>query len=317
MPAPAAGEALVRVHRVGICGTDLHAYEGKQTFFTYPRVLGHELAVEVLAVGEGVEHVGMGSHCAVEPYLNCERCAPCRRGFGNACEHMQTLGVHVDGGMRETMLVPARKLHPSARLNFDELVLVEPLCIGAHAVSRAALAGSDTVLVIGAGPIGLAVIEALRRDGIEPAVLEISPARIAFCRSATRIERVVQASAESAARVRDCFAGELPTAVFDCTGSPRSMAIAFDYVAGGGKLVFVGHFPGDIMFHDPEFHRREMTLLGSRNALPREFRRVIAALESGGPPAWTTRVLTPAELPAAFPNLLDTNSGLIKPIVQW
>src|SRR5580658_1667442 len=132
-------EALVRVRRVGVCGTDLHAFGGNQPFFTYPRVLGHELGVEVFSVGSGVTHVRPGDRCSVEPYINCQKCIACRRGKPNCCRELRVLGVHADGGMRETIAVPARKLHPSAKLELDQLALVETLAIGCHAVERAGL----------------------------------------------------------------------------------------------------------------------------------------------------------------------------------
>ena len=154
-PGPGPGEALVSVRRIGICGTDLHAFRGRQPFFQYPRVLGHELGVEVLAVGEGVEAICPGDRCAIEPYLNCGKCIACRHGKTNCCASLQVLGVHTDGGMCERLIVPASKLHKSLTLTLDQLALVETLGIGAHAVDRAALMAGEVVLVIGAGPIGL------------------------------------------------------------------------------------------------------------------------------------------------------------------
>src|SRR4051812_45976817 len=155
-PAPGAGEALVRVGRVGICGTDLHAYRGRQPFFSYPRILGHELGVEVLAVGAGVTGLEPGDRCAVEPYLDCGACLACRRGRTNCCAGLRVLGVHTDGGLRERITVPARKLHRSGRLSPEQLALVETLAVGCHAVGRAAPRADEACLVIGAGPIGLA-----------------------------------------------------------------------------------------------------------------------------------------------------------------
>ena len=157
-PAPAApgpGEARVRVHCSGVCGTDLHAFAGKQPYFTYPRIPGHELGVEVLAVGTGVTAVRVGDRCAVEPYLSCGHCIACRRGRTNCCETLKVLGVHVDGGWRSEMLVPAAKLHGSGKLTYEQLALVETLGIGAHAVTRGAPERGESALVVGAGPIGL------------------------------------------------------------------------------------------------------------------------------------------------------------------
>src|SRR5687767_11794425 len=146
---PAPGEALVRVHNVGICGTDLGGYLGKMPFFSYPRIPGHELGVEVLDVGPDVGNVRPGDHCAVEPYINCQTCYACRRGLTNCCEKHQTLGVHCDGGLRPRFLVPARKLHISRKLGYDQLALVETLAIGCHAVARSGLRAEESCVIIG------------------------------------------------------------------------------------------------------------------------------------------------------------------------
>src|SRR6478609_5046717 len=181
-PVAAAGEALVRVHRVGVCGTDLHAFAGKQPFFSYPRVLGHELGVEVVDPGEAPGELRAGDRCSVEPYLNCGKCIACRRGKPNCCTTLQVLGVHTDGGMRPLLRVPARKLNKSAKLDYDQLALVETLGIGAHAAGRAQLVAGEFVLVIGAGPIGLSVIQFAQARGATLAVMDVSEARLEFCR---------------------------------------------------------------------------------------------------------------------------------------
>ena len=176
-------EALVRVHRIGVCGTDIHAFRGDQPFFSYPRILGHELGVEVLELGGPAEGIRRGQFCAVEPYLNCGTCIACRHGKPNCCVKLLVLGVHVDGGMREKLVLPIRKLHPSESLTLDQLALVETLAIGCHAVDRAALESNEFVLVIGAGPIGLGVVQFAIEAGAQVIVLDISPQRLEFCRS--------------------------------------------------------------------------------------------------------------------------------------
>jgi len=311
--APGPGEALVRVHRVGVCGTDLHAYRGKQPFFSYPRILGHELGVEVLAVDDPIGRIRVGDRCAVEPYLNCGRCVACRRGKTNCCATLNVLGVHGDGGMREQLLVPAAKLHPSARLDYDALALVETLAIGAHAVSRAALQPEDTVLVIGAGPIGLSVIEFVKLAGVSFAVADRSAARLAFCRQALGVQTALDADEALAEKLTSHW-GDLPTVVIDATGNPASMMSAFQYVAQGGKLVYVGLFQGDVSFHDPLFHRKELTLLASRNALAADFTAIIGHLEAGRIDTcpWITHRATLTETPQVFPAWLEPETGVIK-----
>jgi threonine dehydrogenase-like Zn-dependent dehydrogenase len=186
-PAPAPGDALVRVHRIGICGTDLHAFAGRQPFFSYPRILGHELGVEVIDPGSGPNGLEAGDRCSVEPYLNCGRCIACRVGRSNCCAELKCLGVHIDGGMRPELAVPARKLHRSRTLTYDQLALVETLAIGAHAVDRAAIGPDDFVLVIGAGPIGLSVSQFVQVRGATLAVMDVRKSRLALLASRNAI----------------------------------------------------------------------------------------------------------------------------------
>ncbi|HVU25727.1 MAG TPA: zinc-binding alcohol dehydrogenase family protein [Opitutus sp.] len=317
---PSAGEALVRVHRIGVCGTDLHAFHGRQPFFNYPRILGHELGVEVLAVGAGVEGVAAGDHCAVEPYLNCGRCVACRRGKPNCCTELKVLGVHVDGGHRERIVVPAAKLHRSRVLNYDQLALVETLGIGAHAVQRAAVERGETVAVIGAGPIGLAAIQFALAAGARVIVIDVNAERLAFCRDRIGIaagDAIDARGIEVVARLRELTGGDLPTAVFDATGNAKSMAAAFEYPAHGGRLVFVGLFPGEVTFNDPNFHRRELTLLASRNARPEDFGRIIALVEAGtvNTTPWITHRAALDEVPAQFDSWTRPESGVIKAMI--
>src|SRR5262249_27726545 len=162
---PRDGEALVKVRRLGVCGTDLHAFRGKQPFFTYPRRLGHELGVEVVEVGPEVTGLKAGDLCSVEPYLTCGRCIACRSGKTNCCMELKCLGVHTDGGMCEFITLPANKLHTSTKLSLEQLALVETLGIGAHGVNRANLQRDEWALVLGAGPIGLAAIQFAKAAG--------------------------------------------------------------------------------------------------------------------------------------------------------
>ncbi|MDZ4721336.1 MAG: zinc-binding alcohol dehydrogenase family protein [Roseiflexaceae bacterium] len=312
--ALAAGEALVRVARVGICGTDIHAFHGRQPFFSYPRILGHELGVEVVALAPDVQGLSIGAHCAVEPYLNCGTCIACRRDRPNCCVNLRVLGVHSDGGMREYITLPAAKLHPSERLSFEQLALVETLGIGAHAVDRAQLSDGETVLVIGAGPIGLAVMQFARLAGARVIGLDISEQRLTFARSQGTVDETVIGGSDALAQVESLTNGDLPTAVFDATGSPASMMQAFQYVAHSGRLVYVSLVQGDITFSDPAFHRREITLLATRNATAGDFRRIIGWIEAGAidTTPWITHRATSGDFVEQFPNWLRPDSGLVK-----
>lgn len=309
----------MRVHRVGVCGTDIHAFGGRQPFFTYPRVLGHELGVEVLEVGVGVANVGPGDRCSVEPYVNCQRCVACRRGKPNCCAELRVLGVHSDGGMCERLVVPARKLHPSSRLTFDQLALVETLGIGCHAVERARPERGEFVLVVGAGPIGLSVVQFAVEAGARVIVLDVNADRLGFCSRQLGVAHAVNAALEDPLEaLLRLTGGDLPTAVLDATGSPKSMAAAFDFPAPGGRMVFVGLFQGDVAFSDPNFHRRELTLMGSRNALPSDFTRIIGLIEAGriDTTPWITHRAPLAGVPDAFPTWVRPETGVVKAMIE-
>lgn len=321
-PAPASGvrpgEALVRVRRVGVCGSDLHAFRGRQPFFTYPRVVGHELGVEVVEA-PGDSGVVPGDRCAVEPYLNCGACVACRRGKSNCCVRLQVLGVHLDGGMQELLRLPAAKLHRSARLTLDELALVEMLTIGAHGVRRAELTPGETLLVIGAGPIGLSAATFAHLVGARVLLLELSASRRALAQRLLPAATCLPDGPDPLAALEALTGGELATVVFDATGSARSMMDALRYVAHGGKLVYLSLVQAELTFADPELHRREVTLLRSRNATARDFRWALDAAEQGkiDLAAWITHRASAEELPGRFAEWLEPERGVLKAVVEF
>ncbi len=321
LPAkPNAGEVSVQVRRIGICGTDLHAFKGNQPFFTYPRILGHELGVEIAAIGDGVEGFKLGDRCAVEPYLNCGVCIACRRGKTNCCASLKVLGVHTDGGMRELINVPAHKLHKSDTLSLEQLALVETLGIGAHAVQRSAVEKGEFAMVIGAGPIGLSVMQFAVAAGAKVIAMDVNENRLAFCRKQMGVPFIIHASEEEAAisTLGELTDGDMPTLVLDATGHPGSMAKAFKYVAPGGKFVFVGLYQGDYTFNDPDFHRRELTLLATRNSTSQDFRHIISLMERGviDTTPWITHRAEFDDMPAQFPDWLIPETGVIKAMVE-
>ena len=317
-PRPAPGEALVRVHRIGVCGTDLHAFAGKQPFFNYPRILGHELGVEVIDPGSEPHGLKVGDRCSVEPYINCGRCIACRRGKPNCCTDLKVMGVHIDGGMRPRLTLPARKLHRSATLDFEQLALVETLGIGAHAVERAEANKHDFIVVIGAGPIGLSVIQFALVTGATVAVMDISESRLAFCREPLGVKHTVIAGPAAAAQLKVIGGGDLPTIVIDATGNPKSMAGTFELAAHGGRIVFVGLFQGELAFNDPNFHRRELTICGSRNSRPGTFRDIIALVEAGriNTRPWITHRFKLADTPEIFPRDIAGNPAVLKAMIE-
>jgi alcohol dehydrogenase len=318
---PLAGEAVVRVHAVGICGTDYGGYLGKMPFFSYPRIPGHELGVEVVAVGPDVVNVKPGDRCCVEPYINCQACYSCQRGLTNCCEHHQTLGVHCDGGLRPLFTVPARKLHPSPNLSHAQNALVETLAIGCHAIDRGHPVLGENVLIIGAGPIGLSAVEFAKLSGARVIVMDMVESRLAFVRDTMGVPDTLVATGDASdeQQIAGLTDGRMCDVVVDATGSAASMAHAMTLCSFGGRLVYVGITQSDLVFpHAPVMHRRELSIRASRNALSRDFSRIIGLIEQGtidtGP--WITHHLPFAETIAAFPRLLEPASGVLKAVIE-
>ena len=315
-PSPEPGEALVRVHRIGVCGTDLHAFAGRQPFFNYPRILGHELGVEILDPGSDPHGLKTGDRCAVEPYINCGRCHRVPRRRSNCCAELKALGVHVDGGMRLQMAVPARKLHRSRTLAYDQLALVETLAIGAHAVDRAA--SREMTSCSSSAQVRLASACA-SSGGACPtlAVMDVKESRLDFCRRHLGVTHTLAGGVDVTEQLRGIGGGDLPTIVLDATGNAVSMEGAFELPAQGGRIVFVGLFQGEVSFHDPNFHRRELSLFASRNALPGNFREIIALIEAGriDTAPWITHRFDLVDTPQRFPEFAEDPS-VIKTVIS-
>ena len=326
LPEPQAagpGEAIVRTHRMGICGTDIACFLGRFPFFAYPRTPGHELGVEVVAVGEGVTNVKPGDRCSLEPYVDDPGSRPSRKGASNCCPSLQVIGVHNNGGLRlGTYAVPARKLHPGNDLDYDQLALVETLAIGSHAVQRGNPQPGETVLVIGAGPIGLACLEFLKlMNGVQVIVMDMLQSRLDFCAENLGITRGVkfQPDGSHLAEIEQLTHGNLADVVIDATGNTQSMSTCFDYAAFTGRVVYVGIAASNISFaHAPVFHRRELTLLASRNALPADFDRIIGLIRGGKirTDVWITHRISFDEVPEKFAQFTDPALGAIKAIIE-
>jgi len=317
-PAIKADEALLRVRRVGICGSDYAGFLGTMPFYTYPRIPGHELCVEVVAIGSGVSRVKVGDRCAVEPYMNCGRCHACLKGRGNCCENLKVLGVMMDGGLTEEIVLPVAKLHPANALAPEQCALVETLCIGAHAVNRGALLPSETALVVGAGPIGLSVITFAQLSGARTIVLDINPQRLEFVRANLGISDVVPGDDHAVERLMAATGGAMADVVFDATGSNLAMSKALEYSAFGGRVVYVGITQQELSFrHAPVLHRRELTLLGSRNAMPEDFTRTIQLIADSriDTRPWITHLAGFEEAAERIPNWAKPGSQVVKGII--
>jgi threonine dehydrogenase-like Zn-dependent dehydrogenase len=302
-PSPLPGEALVRMRRVGVCGSDFHALAGRQPIYTYPRVLGHELAGDVVEIPGDGNGIGVGDKCAIDPYIYCGSCRTCQRGRTNCCERLRLYGVHVDGGMQGFLCVRLDLLHKSEVLSLDQLVLIETLGIGAHAVSRSGLQQGESALVIGAGPIGLGVIQFAQIAGARVQVVDLNACRLRFAE---------MMGAEALHRAGD----QLADVVFDVTGSSESMGDSLNHVAPAGRLVFVGLTKDSVAINDSLLHRREVTILASRNSCG-QFPRIIHMIEEGriDTTPWITDRMALTEVPRRLKDL-PGSSTLIKAVVE-
>lgn len=317
-PVKKEGFAILKIKRIGICGTDLHAFEGTQPYFLYPRILGHELSatIEQIAPESGFE---VGEAVTFIPYYHCGNCVACKAGKTNCCMHMQVCGVHVDGGMVEYLSVPTHTLLHGQGLSFNELALVEPLAIGAHGIRRAKVQSGEFALVIGAGPIGLGTMEFARIAGAKVIALDINAQRLAFCKEKLNVAFTINAlDTDVMEQLQQITNGEMPTAVIDATGSLGAINNAFQYLAHGGRYVLIGLQKGEISFSHPEFHKREATLMSSRNATKVDFDRVINAMKNGQiePMNYITHEVNFSEVKAAFPTWLKPETGVIKAMVS-
>ncbi|WP_249976477.1 zinc-binding alcohol dehydrogenase family protein [Vreelandella olivaria] len=318
-PECRAGHAVVRIRRIGICGTDIHAYGGNQPYFQYPRVLGHELAGEVVDVADAPSRHLMGKQVYVIPYLHCGECRACLLGKTNCCQNMQVIGVHKDGGMAEFLAVPIAHLVVSETLSLDQLALVECMAIGAHAVRRSAIQPGELAVIVGAGPIGMGVLQVAKSKGARTLMVDTNTARLAFCRDVLGADATANPQEPAAAAlIRELNDGALADVVFDATGNPRAMQAGFDLAGHGGRYVLVSVVKADISFSDPDFHKKELTLMGSRNATQEDFAQVVSLMESGGikVKAMITHRARLADTPSHMPQWCDPSHQVIKAMIS-
>jgi 2-desacetyl-2-hydroxyethyl bacteriochlorophyllide A dehydrogenase len=318
MPVAAEGETLLKIERIGICGTDLHAFEGTQPYFNYPRILGHELAatiVQTKAVG-----FTAGDKVTMIPYMHCGNCIACKSGKYNCCVNMRVFGVHIDGGMREFVAVPDHALIKSEVLSLDELALIEPLSIGAHAVKRAVVTKGEFVLIIGAGPIGLGIAQFAKIAGAQVIVVDVNDDRLQFCTTNVGIEHAINPLKQDVmVSLNQITSNDMPTVVIDATGNLDAINNAFQYLAHGGRYVLVGLQKDNISFNHPEFHKREATLMSSRNADVSDFMHVMDCIKQGlvKPINYITHRVAFDAVTNHFESWLDPNSKVVKAIVEF
>lgn len=316
-PVPQSGEVLVKIKSIGICGTDIHAFGGNQPFFEYPRVLGHELSGTIEDLGSDVD-LEKGSSVYIIPYINCGDCIACNNNKPNCCTNIEVLGVHRDGGMSEYVCVPQRAVVVTNGIEFNDMAIIECLAIGAHAVKRVQLNENDTVLVQGAGPIGMGAIQFAKVAGAKVLVSDIRSEKLAFCEKEYGIDGTVNALEDVNQQLHRLTNGNFPTVIIDCTGNVNAMQSTFSNLAHGGRIVFVSVIKKPISFDDPEFHKRETTLLGSRNATIDDFEHVVTCLKNGSVKSSTliTHKGKFSELLDNFQTWTKPETGVIKAVVE-
>ena len=310
--------AILKVKRIGICGTDLHAFEGTQPFFKYPRILGHELAAEIADIGTNNEFA-VGDRVTFSPYFYCGQCIACRNGLTNCCADIKVFGVHIDGGMSEFISVPIKYLIKGNDMSFEELALVEPLAIGAHGIRRAKLKSNEFVLVIGAGPIGLGLMEFARIAGGRVIAMDVNDQRLRFCKEKLNVTNIINPAKDDAMeQLRAITDNDMPTVVIDASGNLKAINSAFQYMAHGGRYVLVGLQRNEIVFNHPEFHKREATLMSSRNATSEDFNHVLNSMRNKllGPATYITHRVMFDEVKDKFESWLDPANGVIKAMVE-
>lgn len=312
--SPREGWVAVDIRHVGVCGTDYHIFEGKHPFLAYPRVMGHELSG--ITASEGAA-IAAGTPVIVNPYLACGRCAACRKGRPNCCMQIEVLGVHRDGGLCDRIEVPEGNLYPAEGISLRDAAMVEFLAIGAHAVRRSARS-AGSALVVGAGPIGIGTALFAKLAGLDVTVMDTSEERLGFTADALGIASHLKAGPDRNAEVARFTGGDGFDVVFDATGNAASIGSGFVDVAHGGAYVLVSVVKDMISFADPEFHKREMQLIASRNALKVDFETVLAAMRGAQVP--TDRLATHRakleEAPAGIARWAHEKSGLVKAIID-
>ncbi|WP_400073102.1 zinc-binding alcohol dehydrogenase family protein [Zobellia russellii] len=318
-PTRKAGEAILKVKKVGICGTDLHAYAGNQAFFTYPRILGHELATQVVEIDENPQGIKAGDNVVVMPYVSCGTCIACRKGKTNCCTNIKVLGVHTDGGMQEKITVPTNLLIPAQQLTDDQMAVVEPLAIGAHAIRRANVQPGETIVVVGCGPIGIGIMKLAQIAGAKVIAIDMNQQRLDYAKNDIGVDYVVLGGKDAVEQVSEITNGDLATAVFDATGHKGALEAGPDYMSHGGRYVLVGLSKGELVFTHPKIHAKETTIMCSRNATLEDFEHVISVLEKGEFPidSFITHNVPYTEMIANFDGWLDPANGVIKATVDF
>ncbi len=316
-PTPGPGEILLKVRRVGLCGSDLNSYRGKNPLVQFPRILGHEVAATVVYDTPGRPDLAAGTDVTLSPYTSCGRCPACRRGRPNACEFNQTLGVQRDGALTEYIAQPPEKLY-TARLSLEELCLVEPLTVGFHAAARGRITSDDTVAIIGCGGVGLGAVAASGFSGARTIAIDVDDAKLEVARKAGATDLINTRRDSMHDRLVELTRGQGPDVVIEAIGLPETFRAAIEEVAFTGRVVYIGYAKEPVAYETRLFVQKELDILGSRNALPADFRAVIEMLEQGRFPVQDaiSAIVTMEEAPQSIADWSSNPSRFSKIMVR-
>lgn len=296
--APASGEVLLRLSHVGFCGSDINTFMGRNTMALNPVIPGHEIGAIIEAVGEDVpETLKPGMTVTCNPYTNCGKCASCRNGRVNACQHNETLGVQRNGAMREFITLPWQKIIPAANLSTKECALVEPMSVGFHAVDRSRVTDIDTVMVIGCGMVGMgAIVRAVLR-GATVIAADIDDEKLALAKEMGAAYAINTKTEDAHARLAEITEGFGPDVIIEAVGSVPTYQMAINEVGFTGRVTCIGYAKSEVSFQTKYFVQKELNICGSRNANPSDFRAVIRYMERGTCPAdrLITKVIKPED----------------------
>ena len=318
IPILKKGELLVQIKNIGICGTDIHAFHGNQPYFSYPRVLGHELS-GIIVDAKIDNNSLLGKPVSVLPYLSCGKCNSCVRGKTNCCVHLKVMGVHVDGGFCEYILVPVDNIMVGrVETDLEHLSMIEPLSISYHGIMRADILENDWVIIFGAGPIGMGAILFAKSKTDKIILIDINQNRITYCKSILGIEHSFNGNDETLfEQIKELTNGHFADIVIDATGNKKSIQQQLTFLGHGGKWILIGLQREDLHINHPEFHKREATLMSSRNATKHDFEQVMDKIDKKeiDPALLITHTLDFKEVVNSFSTFIGDQT-LIKGIIK-
>ena len=318
--APASGEVLLKLCYVGFCGSDINTFMGRNGMALNPVIPGHEVGAVIEAVGEGVpDGLKPGMVVTVNPYTNCGKCASCRNGRVNACQHNETLGVQRNGAMREMITLPWEKVVPAGLLTPKVCALVEPMSVGFHAVSRAQVTDIDVVVVIGCGMVGMGAVVRSALRGATVVAADIDDSKLALARQMGASYTINTKTEDVHQRLLEITGGFGPDVIIEAVGSTVTYQMAVDEVAFTGRVVCIGYAKAEVSFQTKYFVQKELDIRGSRNAMPQDFRAVIHYLERGTCPteALITKVVRPEEALSAMQWWSQNPGKVFRIIVEF